>query len=109
MTMKRMILSALFVAVALPASAKTWVDVECSRVLVSVDDRFLIQDRDNQLVSCAIEKWPLNTPTADLACANGVSAKIEVLGDSTLLWNGIEMNAYDGPLPCGANGAEWPD
>jgi hypothetical protein len=105
-------LAALAAIISIPASAgaaKIWVDIECTRVLISADDRFLYQDASKPLVACKLVAWPINTPTASMSCDSGDAPGMEVASDQTLYWNGVEMNAYDGPLPCGANGAEWPD
>lgn len=107
--MKLALAAFLTVFAAAPASAKMWVDNECSRVLVTADNKWLIQEPGKPLVTCQVKEWPTNTPVAQIACDSGDSAKMEMVNDTTVIWNGVELNAYDGPLPCGATGTEWPD
>jgi hypothetical protein len=95
--------------VAAPAQAETWVDGECRRVLVSEGNRFLFQDAGVALTTCRIADWPISASTSEMRCDSGGSPTVKLNGDNTIVLDGNALNPYDGPLPCGASGAEWPD
>lgn len=93
---------------ATSATAKTWVDQTCSKVLISTNDHFYLFE-DGRLTSCDVQNWPISTPTAQMRCADSTAPKMTLVDDKSLVWDGAGMNAYDGPLPCGSDGQEWPD
>lgn len=106
--MKWVVLAA---ALLLPstASAKMWVDQTCGHIVISTDGTFFYEGGGGEIVTCKIEDWPITRANATLGCADGSEVNAEWPDDYRLLWNGTELNVYDGPLPCGAGGAEWPD
>lgn len=77
-------------------------------VLVSYESGFLFVSKDN-ITTCRIDQWPISDPVAQMQCDRGGDTTMELTGERSLLFDGIAMNRYEGPIPCGAGGAEWPD
>lgn len=103
-------LAVAVVLLAIPASAKTWVDEVCEISLVSQNDVFTFGKVDgSQNKDCAISAWPVNTKTAQLSCKDGSTSKLTLIDDTAVIFDGVRLNAYDGKLSCGQDGAEWPD
>lgn len=102
---------AVAAALVLPATAdaKVWVDVMCEHVVISTDGQFFNQEGPLPIVTCKIDDWPINRPNAKLACADGSEVNAEWPDDEKLIWNGRTLFVHDGPIPCGEEGAQWPD
>jgi len=109
--LQRLQLVSALLLIAQPASAASqlWVDIECGHVLVANGDGFLFQAPGAAITTCK----PVNSSAASgvdqLECDSGLKAEFKTLNDRTVVFNDVEMNLYDGPLPCGAGGVEWPD
>lgn len=101
-------LVAALLLITSPAMAKTWVDEACQVSLVSNDSGFAYRVGE-KAENCTIESWPIARTEAALTCDSGAMATLSVIDDTAVLFNGQRLNAYDGELPCGKNGAEWPD
>jgi hypothetical protein len=93
----------LAVALALPstASAKVWVNKECTHVVISDGEKFFHEGPETALTTCKIHDWPISRETATLWCGvNGTKVNAEWPDDNTLLWNDMKLSLYTGPLPC---------
>jgi hypothetical protein len=100
----------LFALVSTPASAKTWIDAECQVLLMSNPDGYTyVSFEIGTDTFCEMTAWPFNSDTASLQCDNGWTLSMQFVGKERVVIDGVSMNVYDGPIPCGDHDAEWPD
>lgn len=112
--MLRMIVAAAIATLAGPALAESasrhvWLDIECRRVVMTPDGQNYYYTRpDAPMTACVLASK--GKADANLTCEDGTKPKVELMADNrTVIVDGVELNFYEGPLPCGAGGVEWPD
>lgn len=79
---------------ALPASAKTWVDAACVYMLESRDAElpFVFASTDGQKSrACKVLEWPMNTDIATLECDDGSTPKVAFMPSEQVLFDGIHL------------------
>lgn len=91
------------------ASRHVWLDIECQRMILTQDaQNYYFFRPDRPMTACIIASK--GDKTAKMSCEDGSAPAVELSPDEqTVVVDGVELNFYDGPLPCGASGAEWPD
>ena len=96
-------------AVAETASRHVWLDIECKRIVLTPDGQNYYYTRpDSPMTACVLASK--GDTIADMTCEDGTKPKVELMADNrTVVVEGVELSFYEGPLPCGAGGAEWPD
>lgn len=108
--MNQIALAVAVVLLALPASARTWIDEGCEVSLVSQKLEFTFGKVDgSQKKDCTMTSWPLDTPTAQLSCKDGSTSELTFIDDTTVIFDGRRLDVYSGTLPCAPYGEERPD
>jgi hypothetical protein len=92
----------------------SWIDRECSRVLISQGDpsfqwsTFYFLEPGQPITNCSLPAPFEMGAIVNLQCASGHTLQMDAREYPRLTVDGIEMLIYDGPLPCPGRGDESP-
>jgi hypothetical protein len=101
-------MAASLLAMPSPSVAATWVDETCERIVTSDDGATFTYTRPEGKMSCSLGKRR-GQSEAELTCEDGTRLTMWLMEVNAIFLDGVRLNLYDGPLPCGKDGEEWPD
>jgi len=84
----------------------SWIDRECSRVLISQVDAyaraalFYFLDREHPITSCKLPAPFKVGEVVDVQCDSGQTMRVDASDYPALTVDGVEMVPYDQALPC---------
>jgi hypothetical protein len=84
----------------------SWTDVGCSRVLISQVDAyartalFYYLERGHPITDCKLPAPLKEGAIVDLQCSSGTKLKLDATEYPKLAIDGVELQLYDGDLPC---------